>query len=76
MPAKMTTSDRLKIKIFLKKGCGVIISVHGVTSKILSRDSNNNVNDATWPKFGNSSVSVREVITSVYKDLTRKTNIF
>ena len=43
MPAKMATSDRLKIKIFLKKGCGVIISVHGVTSKILSRDSNNNV---------------------------------
>ena len=30
-----------------------------------------------WPKFSNSSISMREVIiSSIYKDLTRKTNVF
>ena len=44
MSAKMATPGLLKTKIFLKKGYDVIISAHDVTSPILSRDSNYNVN--------------------------------
>ena len=51
-------------KLFWKKGYDIIISVHNVTSKILSRDSNYNVNVVIWPKFGNSSISVTEVIVT------------
>ena len=77
MSAKMATSGLLKTKIFWKKGYDVIISVHDVIIPILSRDSNYNVNVVMWPKFGNSSISVREVIiTSIYKDLTRKNAFF
>ena len=50
------------LRFFEKNGYGVIISVHDVTNKILSCDLNYNVNVVMWPKFGNSSVSVREVI--------------
>ena len=38
--AKLTTLDLLEIKIFSNKGYGIIIFVHDVTNKILSRDSN------------------------------------
>ena len=63
MLAKMAP---LKIKFFWKKGYDVKISVHGVANKILSHDSNNNVNVVMWLKFGISSVSVREVtLTSI-----------
>ena len=34
--AKMATLDLLKIKAFLNKGYGVIISDHDITKKILS----------------------------------------
>ena len=44
MSAKMANLGLLKIKIFRKKGYDVIISVHDVTSKILSRESNYIVN--------------------------------
>ena len=44
MSAKMATPCLLKIKNILKKGYDVIIFVHGVINKILSRDSNYNVN--------------------------------
>ena len=62
MSAKMATQGLLKIKIFWKYGYGVIISVHDVNNKILSRDSNYDINVVMWPKLGNSSISVREVI--------------
>ena len=62
MSAKMANPGLLKIKHFWKKGYDVIISVHDVTNKILSRDSNCNVNVVMCPKLGNSSISVREVI--------------
>ena len=58
----MTTPGLLKRKIFWKKNYDAIISDQDVTNKILSRDSNCNVNIVMWPKFGNSSISVREVI--------------
>ena len=63
--AKMATPAFLKIKVFWKNGCDVIISVHDVNNKILSRDSNYNVNMVMWPKFGNSSISLREVIITL-----------
>ena len=39
MSAKMATPALLKQRFFEKKGYDVIISVHGVTNKILSCDS-------------------------------------
>ena len=62
MSAKMATPDLLKMKRFWNKGYGVIISVHYVISKILSRDSIYIVDLVMWLKFGNSSMSMREVI--------------
>ena len=62
MSAKMATPGLRKIKVFWKKGYDVIIFVNDVTNKILSRDSNYIVDVVTWPKFGNSSIFMREVI--------------
>ena len=75
---KMAIPDLLKTTLFWNKGYDVIISVHDVTSKILSRDSNYIVDVVMWTKFGNSSVSMREVIVTsiLFKDLTRKTAFF
>ena len=62
---KLANLGFLKIKIFENKGY-VIISVHGATSEVLSRESNYIVDLAMWPNFGNPSISIREVvITSI-----------
>ena len=61
MSAKLATSGLLKIKILWKKDYDVIVFPHEVTNKISSPDWNCNKN-VMWPKFGNSSISVREVI--------------
>ena len=37
---ELATLSLLKIKVFCKRGYNVIISVHDVTNKILSSDSN------------------------------------
>ena len=76
--AKMAALGLLKINVFWNKGYDVIIYAHAVINKILSRDSNYIVDVVMWPKFGNSSPSMRDVIiTSIlYKDLTRKTTFF
>ena len=51
------------------------MSLYDITNKILSRNSDYIIEVVMWPNFGNSSISMREVIeTSIYKDLTRKTN--
>ena len=60
--AKLATLGLLKIKLSWNTDYDVMISVHDVTNKILSRDSNYIVGVVTWPKFGNSSVSMRKVI--------------
>ena len=65
MSAKMATPGLLKITVFWNKGYDVIISVHDVTNKILSRDSNYIIDVVMWPKFGNSSISMREVIITL-----------
>ena len=64
MSAKMATPGLLKITVFWNKGYDVRISVDDVTNKILSCDSNYIVDAFMWPKFGNSSISMREVITT------------
>ena len=60
--AKMATPGLLKTTVFWNKGYDVIVPAHDVTNKILLRDSNHIVDVVMWPKFGNSSISVREVI--------------
>ena len=73
MSAKMATPGLLKITVFWNKGYDVIISVDDVTNKILSRDSNYIVDVVMWPKFGNSSISMREVIiTSILSGFDQK----
>ena len=57
MSAKMAFPGLLKIKVFWNKGYDVIISVHELTNKFLSPDSNYVVDVVMWPKFGNSSIS-------------------
>ena len=64
MSVKMTTPGLLNITVFRNEGYDVIISVDDVTNKVLSRDSNNVVDVLMWPKFGNCSISMREVITT------------
>ena len=62
MLSKMVTPGLRKIKVFWKKVDDVIIFVKEVANKTLSRDSNYIMDVVTWPKFGNSSISMREVI--------------
>ena len=66
MSAKMATLGLLKIKVFWNKDYDVINYLYDVTNKILSHQSNNFVDVVMWSKFGNSSISMREVlITSI-----------
>ena len=60
----MATPGLLKITVFWDKGYDVIISVNDVTNKILWRDSKYIVDLFMWPKFGDSIISMREVITT------------
>ena len=64
MSAKIPTQKLLKLTAFWNKGFDVIISVDDVTNKSLWHDSNYIVDLFMWPMFGNSSISMREVITS------------
>ena len=59
----MVTSGLLKITVFSNKGYDVIINVDDVTNTIVSPDSNYIVDVFMWPKFGDCSISMREVIT-------------
>ena len=53
--AKFVILGLLKIKVFWIKG-------YDVAKKISLRDSNYTVDVVMWPKFRNSSISIREVI--------------
>ena len=64
MLAKMATPGLLKITVFWNKVYDVIISVDDFTNKTLSDDSNYIVDAFMWSKFGNCSISMREVITT------------
>ena len=61
MSAKLATLGLLKIKVFRNKSYDVIISIHDVTRKILSRDSNYIVDLVMKQKLVNCNISVREV---------------
>ena len=62
MSTKMATLGFLKTKVYWSKGYGVIIFVDDVTNKILSSDSVYIIDVFMCSKFGNSSISMREVI--------------
>ena len=62
MSAKLAGLGLLKIKVFWKKGYVIIISINDTINVILSDDSNYNEDVVMWPKFGNSSIYMREVI--------------
>ena len=73
----MATPGLLKIMVFWNKVYDVIIRIDDVTNKILSRDSNYVVGVFMWPKFGNSSISMKEVITiSLLKWFDQKNHFF
>ena len=65
MSAKLVTLYLLQINIFWNKDYDDIISVHDVTKKFLSHDSNYIVDVVMWAKFGNSRISVREVFITL-----------
>ena len=62
MSGKMATLGLLKLKLFWNKSYDIITYAHDVTNKILSSESNYIADVIMWPKFGNSSISLREVI--------------
>ena len=62
IPARLAIPGLLKINIFQNKGYDITIVDYDVTNKILSHGSNYVVHVVIWPKFGNSSISMREVI--------------
>ena len=62
MPAKIATLGLLKTKLSWNKGYVFIIFVYDSTNEILSSDSNYIVDVVMWPKFGNSSIPMRNVI--------------
>ena len=64
MSAKMATPALLERKVFWNKDYYVIYYVYGVNNEILSYDSNYIMDVVMWPKFGNSSICTREVITT------------
>ena len=64
MSAKMANRGLIKIMIFWNKGHDVIIPDNDVTSKILSCDLSCIVHVSMWPKFPNSSISMRDIITT------------
>ena len=62
MSAKMATLGFLKQKVYWNKGYDVRIYVHDSNNKILSSNTNYIVDVGMWPKFGNSSIFMKEVI--------------
>ena len=64
MASKLATLGLLKIKVFWNKGYDIMIITHDVTHKILSGVSVYVVDVVMWPKFDNSSITMRKVITN------------
>ena len=62
MSAKLATLGLFKTNIFWHKSSKVISFIRDVIKKILSRDSNYIVDVVMLPKFGNSNISMWEVI--------------
>ena len=64
MSAKLATLDLLQIKAVWSKVYDVIIYFYEATIDILWRGSNYITEGVMWPKFGNSRISMTEVITT------------
>ena len=62
MPAKFDIPGFLEIKEFWNERYNDIIFIYDATNKILSCESNYVLDAVIWPKFVNSSISMREVI--------------
>ena len=62
MSAKMAIPGLLKPTVFWNESYDVINHVYDVTNKSLSRDSNYIVDVFMWLNFGNSSISMIQVI--------------
>ena len=62
MSAEFATLGFLKMKVFWNKCYDVVISVCDIINKILSGDTNYNVDVVVQPKFRKSSISMRKVI--------------
>ena len=58
----MASLGLLQIKVFENKDYDIIVSTHDVINNILSRSSDYIVDVVMWPKFGNSTISMGEVI--------------
>ena len=65
MSAKLVTLGLLKINLLWNKVYDVIIIVHDITNKILSRDSNYIVDVVMWPRLDDSSISMKDVIITL-----------
>ena len=74
MSAKMATTGSLRITVFWNIEYDTIIFVDDVSNTISSLDSNCVADLLMWPKFGNPSISMKEVAN--LKDLIRKTACF
>ena len=66
MSAKLGTLSFLKINAFWNITYDVIIFVHDVTMRILALNSNYTVDLVMWPLIGDSTISMREFITSIF----------
>ena len=77
MSSKLASLGLLKIKLFWNKDYDVIIFVHDLTNKILSRDSNYIVDAVMWSKFGKFSIFTKDVIIiSILQGLNQKKHLF
>ena len=63
--AKLAILDLFKISLFWNKVYDVIINAYGVINKIFSTDTIYIVNAIMWPKYGNSDISMKEVIIAL-----------
>ena len=62
MPEKKATIGLLKIKVSWNKDYEIRIYVHDVNNQFLSRDLSCIGDVVMWPKFGNLTIYMREVI--------------
>ena len=77
MSAKLDSLGLLKIKVFQNSGYDVTIPDYNVTNKILIRESNYIIGLVMWLKFGDCSISMREVIiTSILSGFDQKNSVF
>ena len=61
MSAKIATLGPLKTKLFWNKNYDIIVSVHDIINKILSRDLHYFVDVIMCPKSGSFTILMREV---------------